>query len=318
MKDKIFFLIRVAIGVGLIVVLFRFIGDDRILRIFSNSNKIYLFFGFVIFFIANCIGMLRWRFLLIASGLKVSIGESFLAFFCGLFFNLFFPSFVAGDVFRGATISHRHGELKKVASSVFMDRFSGSVALAIVALVSYLVGGTKLNEPQVLHSLILVLLVIGCASLLVFNRSLFRFLTGVLKRKPSWREKVISFHDQLYLFKEKPKNLFLAVVISLPIHILVCIAFFINSRAFGSELPISNFFIVIPIITAISLIPVTIAGAGTREAAAVYFFVLLGGDAAVALGISLLNLVAITIVGAMGGVLYLCLFRSRLQSKRLL
>ena len=64
---------------------------------------------------------------------------------------------------------------------------------------------------------------------------------------------------------------------------------------------------------AVASVPVTIAGAGTREASAVYLFSLVGIDKNIGLGISLLNLIFLIGAGILGGLIYVSIYYRWLQ-----
>jgi hypothetical protein len=251
---------------------------------------------------------LRWRFLLASLGVAISLREATYSYFCGLFLNLFFPSFVAGDLFRGFAISYRHGDTGKVASSVLMDRFSGAIALTLLALIAFIAGKGIIPGEAVGLALFILCLIAGLASLVIFSKTFFFFLVKAFRGRPRLSERLISFHDKLYFFKNNPKVFAKSLLFSFPVQILTAWGFFIISRAFALELTAIYFFILVPIITAIALIPVTIAGAGTREASAVYFFALVGAEESVGLGISLCNLIFLVMMGIIGGIFYISVY----------
>lgn len=308
MQKKVFFLFRIGVTLGLIFILFKFIPYRQLRRIFQDSNKIYLIFGFFIFYAGYVVAILRWRFILAALGVKLGVFEAFLTFFSGLFFNLFFPSFVAGDVFRGGMISYRYGDLKKVMSSVFMDRFSGGVALILVSLLASAAGGSKFYHPQIFNALLLCTAIVILAFSVVFSRTVFSFLTRILPDSLSVKRKMINFHDQLGFFKRNKLVFLKSLAFSAAIHVVTCTTFYVNSLAFGVDMRFFNFLIVVPLVMVVAILPITIAGAGTREAAAIYFFSLIGIDKSVALSISLLNLAVIIFSGFLGGILYVTVY----------
>jgi len=308
-------LIRVLVTVVILFALFKFIPYEKLIEVYKDSRKSYLLLGFFIFFLCLIIGIFRWKFLLSSLGINISVREAFYSSFCGLFLNLFFPSFVAGDVFRGFCISHRHGDTGKVASSVLMDRFSGAIALTLIALFAFIVGRGIIPSEEIAISLVILCAIVGFSSLVIFSKSFFRFLARVFKRKPRLEEKLISFHDKLYFFKSNPKVFAKSLLFSLPIQLLMPTGFFIISRAFDVNVGAIYFFIVVPIITAVALIPITIAGAGTREASAVYFFSLVGIEKSVGLGISLLNLFFLISMSIIGGIFYVTVYHRWLHSK---
>lgn len=314
MKGKIFLLFRLLATAAILFALFKFIPYEKLVAVYKNSKWGYLIIGFFIFFLCQVIGIFRWRFLLSSLGVNVTIREAFYSFFCGLFLNLFFPSFVAGDVFRSFCISYRHGDTGKVASSVLMDRFSGALALTLVAFFAFALGRSIVPGEGVSVALLILCAMAGLSSLIIFSKSFFRFLVRVFKNKPRLEEKLISFHDKLYFFKKNPKVFAKSFLFSIPIQLLMSIGFFIISRAFDVKLSVIYFFISVPIITAIALVPITIAGAGTREASAVYFFSLVGIEKSIGLGISLLNLIFLISMGIVGGIFYVSVYHKWLQT----
>lgn len=313
MKARILFLFRLLVTIAILFALFKFIPYEKLVSIYKDSKKGYLFLGFFILLLCETIAIFRWRFLLSSLGINVSIREAFYAYLCGLFLNLFFPSFVAGDVFRGFCISRRHGDTGKVASSVLMDRFSGGVALTIIASFAFIFGQSVVSGKEVGVALSILCLIAVFSSLVIFSKSFFRFLAKSFKRKPHFEEKLISFHDKLYFFKKNPKVFAKSFLFSVPLQLLVAVAFFLVSKAFGVSVNIIYFFIVVPIITAIALVPITIAGAGTREASAVYFFSLVGIEKSVGMGISLFNLIYLIFMGIIGGIFYVSVYHRWLQ-----
>jgi len=314
-KGKIFLLVRFLVTAAILFALFKFIPYEKLVSVYRNSKSGYLVLGFFIFFLCLVIGIFRWRFLLSSLGVNISVREAVYSYFCGLFLNLFCPSFIAGDVFRGFCISYRHGDAGKVASSVLMDRFSGAIALTLVALFAFIAGRGIVPSKGVAISLVILCAIVGFSSLVIFSKSFFRFLVRVFKRKPRLEEKLISFHDKLYFFRNNPQVFAKSFLFSLPIQLLMPIGFFIISRAFDVNLGAIYFFIVIPIVTAIAIIPITIAGAGTREASAVYFFSLVGIEKSIGLGISLLNLIFLISMSIIGGIFYVIVYHKWLHSK---
>ncbi|MFO8053464.1 MAG: lysylphosphatidylglycerol synthase transmembrane domain-containing protein [Candidatus Omnitrophota bacterium] len=313
MCKKIFFLLRIIITILIFFVLFKFIPYQRLIDVYKNSQKIYLFFAYLIFCFSFFLGVVRWKVLLVSVGVAASIREIFYSYFSGLFLNLFFPSFIAGDLFRGFGISQRHGKTNKIASTVLMDRFSGGLALTLVALVSFLFLDSWVQKRQVLLPIVVLVVIVFFLSFVIFDRSFFNFSLKIFKKKSLIRNKVLLLHDQLYLFKQKPVVFYKSLLLSLLIQILIPIGFFIASLAFGITLSPIIFLVLIPIVTAAAFIPITIAGAGTREALLVYFLASYGVAESVGLGISLVNLFFLISASLLGGVFYVTIYYRWLQ-----
>jgi uncharacterized protein (TIRG00374 family) len=260
-------------------------------------------------------GATRWWVVLADLGVKVSFREVLYAFFSGMFFNLFFPSLLAGDFFRGYALHYRHGKTKRVASSVVMDRFSGMLALGLIAVVALLFGYRRFLVAQVLLPLAVLLTGLSAMSLIVFSKRIFLFSISKVKKGSAFRQKLISFHDQLHVFKRKPTVFLRAMFFSTLIQLAIPVSFFLAARAFSVEAGLLSFLILVPLIITIASIPITIAGAGAREVASVYLFTPIGVERSISLSVSLLNLAFMVGFGILGGVLYVAVYHRWLQRR---
>ena len=92
------------------------------------------------------------------------------------------------------------------------------------------------------------------------------------------------------------------------------IAFYVSSKAFNLEVGLIYFLVLVPIIMVIAIIPVTIAGLGLRENAAVFFFSLIGISADLSASLSLISGLSIIISGIVGGIIYVGLSNRCFQS----
>lgn len=315
MHKKFSVIFRVVAGAAILFFLIKLITDESIIKIYHTADKIYIIWGFGILFIAFMFLLVRWRFLLSALGLKLSFGEVFVAFFSSLFFNLFCPSFIAGDIFRGVSLSRRHGETSKVASSILMDRFCGAASLIIIACFSFVIGRPLIPQKTVLFSIILLFLILSGVSLVIFNKRFFFLLAKVFEKNNAFKNKIINFHTQLYFFRENPRVFLKALLLSFPMQMALPFSFFVMSKAFGLNTALIYFFILVPIITIIAFIPITAMGIGIRESGAVYFFSLIGIEKSIGFSLSFLNSSFLILGSILGGILYVSVYHRWLQPR---
>src|SRR4051812_17764032 len=78
----------------------------------------------------------RWRVLLNASGVPVSVGVAVRQYFIGIFLNNFFPSTVGGDMAKVFYLGRQHG-YRPVAASIVLDRLLSIGLLAVFAATLY-------------------------------------------------------------------------------------------------------------------------------------------------------------------------------------
>ncbi|HTU03857.1 MAG TPA: lysylphosphatidylglycerol synthase domain-containing protein, partial [Candidatus Sulfotelmatobacter sp.] len=75
--------------------------------------------------------------------------------------------------------------------------------------------------------------------------------------------------------------------------------------------PLGRFFLYVPLITALAMVPVSVAGLGVREGAVVFFFAKAGVDATTALSMSLLWFAVTVCVSSLGGLAFLADLHAR-------
>ncbi len=314
MRKKVFFFTRILVTLVIFIALFKFVPYHKLIEVYRQADRIYLVYAFLIFWLSLFLAIARWKLLLSAVGVKLSFRETAYSYFSGLFLNLFFPSFLAGDFFRGFGIFSRHGKLKQVVSTVLVDRFSGGVALTLVAIIGFLFLAEPFAFLEILFCLLVLSLIIVFLLLIIFCRPFFDFSLQVFKKMPSVIDKISDLREQLCFFKKKPIAFCKALAISLLIQILGATGFFVASFAFNLNLNIIIFLAIIPIVMVLSFIPITIAGAGTREALTIYFLSNYGVAESVGLGISLVSLVYFVSAGLIGGLFYVAVYHRWLQS----
>lgn len=307
MKKIIFFLFRILIGIGIIFAIFKLVPYHQLVSIFQNSKKIYIYLGILTNFATFFICVLRWRDILKNLGIKIPLRQAFASYFSSNFFNLFFPSSIAGDVFRSVTITSHYGDGKKIASSVFLDRFSGMVGLCIFSIIAFIFGSRLIGGREVLLSITALTLAIIFLSFLVFHSAPVKLFSRLFSPNSKFAAKLNSLHNELCFFKNNPLLFARNILFSLLVQLISCYAFFISSKAFSLNVSFIYFMILVPLIMVVAMIPITVAGVGTREAAAVYFFSLIGVAKTIGLSLSLLNLVYGILAGVLGGIFYVSL-----------
>ena len=314
MKKIIFFLIRLAITIGVFYILFRLIPYGEVLAVYRDSSKLHIVFGFLLLLIAHIVAGMRWRFVLKHMGLKVPRGEVLCMLFSGLFFNLFFPSLIAGDAARIFFLTRKFRDVKKGTASVLIDRFSGVVGLVCVVTGGFFLGRDLVGEPEIFLGVV-TLVAIGLGVVfLIFHPFFFSILERASRFRASWHEKVCTFHGEFALVRRRPSVfLILSLGYSLIIQSIGVLTCYVLARGMGAEVGLIYFFILIPITMLISFIPVTIAGLGTRELVMVYLFSKVGMAQSVSFSMSLLSFIFLLLIGLLGGLVYVTLYHRRLE-----
>ena len=136
-KPVIFFLLKLLISAGLIGYFLSRIHIERFLQTFASANFSYIALALGVYLVAQGISAVRWATLARPLGIKTPFKDLIQYYLIGMFFNLFAPSTVGGDVTRVYYLvkdEEAHAKGRPVttvhaAMSVLMDRAIGMVVL---------------------------------------------------------------------------------------------------------------------------------------------------------------------------------------------
>ena len=292
--------LRVSISILLLIVLFHKVDGQALWGLIKASHKIDIVFAFIIVLVIDALCFIRWDMLLKASGVSVPVKTLLKSFCGGLFFNVFLPSTIGGDVVKTLDLAAHTSKAKEVASTVFLDRLSGYVALVIVVLAACIVGWRYVEDRTVLYSIAVITGVLISILLVLFNRFVYNFVNGLLYSPTAGRIRtsIQEVHEEMHSLGKKKKILFYNLCLSLVVQLLGPVSTYLICRSLGSEINFMYFLIFPPIIGAITLLPISIGGLGLRDASTVYFFAKAGLPGNIAFAMSLLGFFIIVVIAS--------------------
>ncbi|HSN25583.1 MAG TPA: lysylphosphatidylglycerol synthase transmembrane domain-containing protein, partial [Kofleriaceae bacterium] len=243
-------------------------------------------------------GAERWRQLLTAYGAATRPGlpRATRLYFISFFYNNYLPGAVAGDVVRGVVTKYVFAERGATAglAVVLVERALGLFGVFLLLAIGVAAAGGSLETGSLwLWSGIGIAGSLALVLALPFSRKLApvlpRPLREVAERVPALSS-VTSF--------------VLAAVYSVATQMLVALAGWILLRAVDPAVGLGASLLIVPLAAATTFLPITVGGAGAREAV----YVTLGASLfhmarADALAASLALWLAHLVCGAVGGVL---------------
>lgn len=227
----------------------------------------------VTYLIGLCLLAVRLNMMLKVHRIFLTFFQSLYLGLVGLFFNSFLPSSVGGDVMKiYYAAKYSPGKKFQATTSIIMDRLMGFVALAILTMAAFIFYSKQNHDTQI--DKVIYLFLGGIGVLLFFflspkASSFFLFLGKVLPAK--LQEKLAVLVDALYEFKLHAVPMSLAVLLSLVTQSLFIIVYFWLTLSLQADISLPTFFILIPILTVISMAP-SLGGLGVREAGVIYLF----------------------------------------------
>ncbi|WP_181704259.1 lysylphosphatidylglycerol synthase transmembrane domain-containing protein [Chthonobacter albigriseus] len=243
----------------------------------------------------------RWRFTAGRLGLAIPFGTAAAEYYLSSLLNMVLPGGVAGDALRalrsrGAAAA---GRSRAAISAVVLERASGQIAFAVLAVAGILVWAVSLAAPLPRGSVAAVAVVpLALAGVGVAASALRRSGPARL------RDAIGRFVSDIRAGFGTGRSLAVQAGLSLAIGASYVGVFALCAAAVGSTLPLPVAAAVIPLVLLSMLLPVTVGGWGLREGAAAVLWPTVGLPAADgAAAAALYGLVAV--VGALPGVLSL-------------
>lgn len=274
------------------------------------------FFWLIVAFSLHTIGFLltafRWQMLLAARGAHFSAWYLVRAVLIGIFFNNFLPSTFGGDVFRAYDTSQKVGSLTESMTVVLVERLTGIFALGVFALMALLLGFSHFGQIPIIWLALGGLLVAFLLFLAAMNRTVAKTVKAVfdhpeLIKIPFLRNvqaRLKQIYEALSVYQRNKRVMAVAFLLALLLQINVILHYYCIAYAMGLAVPVLYFFLIVPVVTIVLMLPVFINGIGGREAAYILLLGQFGVASAQAIAFSWISFGMVLIQGIIGGIVY--------------
>jgi len=313
LKKILSVLLRVVISFAILIFLFKQIDRQALFGILSHANMPLLVIAFLFFFLNYAFCLFRWEMLLRGAGIRLSLKRVIISIAGGNFFNLFLPSTIGGDVMRSLDLAAHTKRPHEVVATVFLDRLSGYTGLVIVAGLAIFFGWNLLQEKSILLSFVIIASILAAILVVLFNRFLYSKINRLLHTPTAGkiRHALIDLHHEMHIFRHHKGILANSVILSVLIQAVSPLTFYLIALSLGIKVNIIYFFVFLPMIGAITLLPISIGGLGLRDATTIYFFAKVGVSKDLAFAMSLVAFFFIFIYAILGGLVYVLTVRHR-------
>jgi uncharacterized protein (TIRG00374 family) len=308
-RRTLFFVLKLAFSLGIIAYLLsRYraeLGD--VLPTLGRASWPWLAAAFSLHALGLVISSYRWQILARAQGDDIPLAYLVRSYLVGTFFNLFLPTRFGGDVVRVWDGSKRSDSVTKATAIVAVERLTGVIVLFVFA-----VGGSivRLDLARRLPFVwaTLALGVVGLAALAAF----FLPATGrFLSRRPGLglvgraAAKLLLFRTAILRYRESPAAFARATAWAVLLQLNVVAHYLLIGRALRLDIPAVDYFIFIPLVLLLQILPITINGLGLRETAYIQVFASYGLSAGTAVSFDLVEIVFGLAVGLLGAAVYI-------------
>jgi glycosyltransferase 2 family protein len=304
---RVALLLKLGVSSILLAVLFWRVDRAAFLRSLQ-SLPLSLLLGCVgLYTLGYVISTIRWQRLLLAEGVRLPLWRLGLVYFEGAFFNLFLPTLIGGDIVRGYFIYKLTRGHDAAIASILVDRLTGFAALMLIAVTSLTLAYGTLRDPQVAGAILTVAAVFAGSMAVLLNGALTSRAVALVRvvGLARFQAKLQSLVEALRRYRRHRRTLVQALALSALLQVLVIITYYLIGVGLNLGVPLVYFFLFVPLITTVAMLPVSVAGLGVREGGVIYFFSTVGVDAAAALGMSLVWFSLTLAVSGLGGVAFL-------------
>lgn len=214
--------------------------------------------------------------------------------FIGMFFTLFLPTLIGGDVARVWYLNGQSGRKWPALTSVFLERINGLAVLIATACVGWLICPVEL--PSWISASVW-----GSAALAVLGLASVPLLRRWPRLSVQRREQLQSLESLLW----SPRTLIESTLLSVLVQAAGAMILWCLGLALGLDVPITYYAVLGPMVSLLMLLPISVNGMGVREGATVLFLLPLGVDEPAALALAFLWFTTGIAGSLVGGVVYL-------------
>jgi len=301
MNKKIAILLKVVVSLGLIMFLISQVDFKEIVSILKNVDIAMLTYALILLIIQVFIATTRWQLVLKCQKIELDYKKTLQIFWSGLFFNQAMPSSVGGDVIRGYYLKKQGMTLGRATLGVLIDRLFGIVGLVLLVLASLPLLFELVNDPIARTGILFIAFGILFALIFIFfidklpvDFSHLKIIRGFYYLSQGGRHCISARYNGLII-----------LVISILIHLISVVAVITIATGLGINIEWSGFLLMIPLVTLIMVVPISIAGWGVREGVMVVGFGYLGVVSEAALALSILYGLSILLVALPGGIVWM-------------
>lgn len=243
----------------------------------------------------------RWRSITRCLDHGVSGRTAVIGYFESMFFNQILPTGIGGDAIRVVRAYDAGVMAGWALVGVLIDRAFGLLAVGVVLVFAYLVGGSPITAAPLFAWLAAVALVV------VLGAGVAVWLGAIVRqeRLPRWTAPFVSLlqaFTRVFRSSGGMTEVLLTLMVST---VLMAASLVACARSVGVDLGFWDGLIVMQGILLAALVPISIGGWGVREGALILLFAPLGIGADQAVAISVLFGLALTAIGLAGAVVWL-------------
>jgi glycosyltransferase 2 family protein len=303
MRRILFSTIKILISLGLLYLALRKVNlTELAFRINNITSLGWIVMAIAATFLQIFIGVLRWRKISAECGAPLGLRQAMRFNLIGTFFNQTLPSSIGGDAVRLWLVARGGAGWRAATYSIFVDRAIGLIALAIIIVASLPWSYNLIGDPHGRSALLFVdfAALAGGMGFLVFGALPWPWLRRLWGMHHLHACAVIA-NRVIFSRKTGPA----IAVLSVLVHVLAVVIAWCVVQSIAAPVGFGQIFQLVPPVMLITMLPISIAGWGVREATMGLAFGYAGLLPNEGVNVSLLYGAVTFLVGAFGGLVWI-------------
>jgi uncharacterized membrane protein YbhN (UPF0104 family) len=294
--------IKILISAALLYLALRKVNLTELASRINNAASLgWILLAIAVTFLQIFVGVLRWCEISAECGAPLPTKQAMRFNLIGAFFNQTLPSSIGGDAVRLWLVARNGAGWRAATYSIFVDRAVGLIALAIIIVASLPWSYNLIGDRGGRSALLLVdfAALAGGAGFLVLGWLQWPWLKRLWGMNHLHACAVIA-NRVIFSRKHGPAIAILSVLV----HVLAVVIAWCVVRAIAAPVAFGQMFQLVPPVMLITMLPISIAGWGVREATMGLAFGYAGLLANEGVNVSLLFGAVTFLVGAFGGLVW--------------
>ena len=294
--------VKILISAALLYFSLRKINLGELVSRIDVSSLGWIGLAIAVSFLQIFLGVLRWREISAECGAPLDTKQAMRFNVIGTFFNQTLPSSIGGDAVRLWLVARNGAGWRAATYSIFVDRAIGLIALAIIIVASLPWSYNLITDPHGRSALLLI-------DLAALAGGLGFLVLGVLPwpwLKHWWATHHVHacavIANRVIFSRDRGPRV---AVLSVLVHVLAVVIAWCVVQSIAAPVLFGQIFQLVPPVMLITMLPISIAGWGVREATMGLAFGYAGLVANEGVNVSLLFGAVSFLVGIVGGLVWI-------------
>lgn len=278
--------IKLLVGLILIAVLIHISDPTSILSALRSANLHYIMLSVLFYPLIMMLYAFRWQFIIAMMGDHLPLVDAHQAVVAGAFISDFTPARL-GDFLKPLMVKDKI-DLGKGMASVILDHWADFMTTALLGIIGLLAVLQLKDWHFIIPISVSLLGIIAFLSLILLKKDMMMKAVCLINYGKA-TNMAKSFYRAIGHIEDEPRLVEASIILTGIVWIALAIRIAILIKAFGYDAPILKLIFLLPLVSMLSSLPITISGLGLMEGGMTLLAVTLGAPPSVGLSVALID-----------------------------